>query len=103
MLGDAWEGVRWLIGTVLPSHCGMLMLEGGTLWLHSFPITEVNLTLSCPERAVSNQILILQSWANITWSLSVNNCHIQFLVGLSGTCMCVCVHEGMPVARGGWH
>ncbi|XP_061332468.1 endoglin [Pezoporus flaviventris] len=46
----------------------------------SFPITEVNLTLSCPERAVSNQILILQSWANITWSLSVNNCHIQFLV-----------------------
>ncbi|KAM6046817.1 LOW QUALITY PROTEIN: endoglin [Theristicus caerulescens] len=44
-------------------------------------ITEVNLSLSCPERAVSNQILILQSWANFTWSLSVNNnCHIQFLV-----------------------
>ncbi|KAM6371918.1 endoglin [Pluvialis apricaria] len=46
----------------------------------SFPITEVNLSLSCPERAVSNQILILQSRANLTWSLSVNNCHIQFLV-----------------------
>ncbi|NXV49428.1 EGLN protein, partial [Uria aalge] len=47
---------------------------------HSFPITEVNLSLSCPERTVSDQILILQSWANLTWSLSVNNCHIQFLV-----------------------
>ncbi|NXV85365.1 EGLN protein, partial [Calonectris borealis] len=46
----------------------------------SFPITEVNLSLSCPERADSNQILILQSRANLTWSLSVNNCHIQFLV-----------------------
>ncbi|NWW49386.1 EGLN protein, partial [Pedionomus torquatus] len=46
----------------------------------SFPVTEVNLSLSCPERAVSNQILILQSQANLTWSLSVNNCHIQFLV-----------------------
>ncbi|KAF1509437.1 Endoglin, partial [Eudyptula minor] len=46
----------------------------------SFPITEVNLSLSCPERAMSNQILILQSQANLTWSLSVNNCHIQFLV-----------------------
>ncbi|NXT49122.1 EGLN protein, partial [Pluvianellus socialis] len=44
------------------------------------PVTEVNLSLSCPERAVSNQILILQSRANLTWSLSVNNCHIQFLV-----------------------
>ncbi|NXV12319.1 EGLN protein, partial [Cepphus grylle] len=47
---------------------------------HSFPITEVNLSLSCPERTVSDQILILQSRANLTWSLSVNNCHIQFLV-----------------------
>ncbi|XP_074968185.1 endoglin [Phalacrocorax aristotelis] len=46
----------------------------------SSPITEVNLSLSCPERAMSNQILILQSRANLTWSLSVNNCHIQFLV-----------------------
>ncbi|KAM6193174.1 endoglin [Sarcoramphus papa] len=46
----------------------------------SSPITDVNLSLSCPERAVSNQILILQSLANVTWSLSVNNCHIQFLV-----------------------
>ncbi|NXI71826.1 EGLN protein, partial [Anseranas semipalmata] len=50
---------------------------------HSSPVTEVNLSLSCSERAVSNQILILQSRANLTWSLSVNNCHIQFLV--SGT------------------
>ncbi|NXT33002.1 EGLN protein, partial [Pelecanoides urinatrix] len=46
----------------------------------SSPITEVNLSLSCPERADSNQILILQSQANLTWSLSVNKCHIQFLV-----------------------
>uniref|UniRef100_A0A8D0G1V6 Endoglin n=1 Tax=Strix occidentalis caurina TaxID=311401 RepID=A0A8D0G1V6_STROC len=46
----------------------------------SSPITEVNLTLTCPERAMNNQILILQSRANITWSLSVNNCHIQFLL-----------------------
>ncbi|NXT91040.1 EGLN protein, partial [Anhinga rufa] len=46
----------------------------------SSPITEVNLSLSCPERTMSNQILILQSRANLTWSLSVNNCHIQFLV-----------------------
>ncbi|KFV73451.1 Endoglin, partial [Dryobates pubescens] len=43
-------------------------------------ITEVNLSLSCPEREMSNQILILQSQANLTWSLSVNNCHIQFSV-----------------------
>ncbi|XP_067165014.1 LOW QUALITY PROTEIN: endoglin [Apteryx mantelli] len=49
----------------------------------SSAITEVNLSLSCAEVAVSNQILILQSQANLTWSLSVNNCHIQFLV--SGT------------------
>ncbi|XP_037255832.1 endoglin [Falco rusticolus] len=46
----------------------------------SSPITEVNLTLSCPERAVNNQILILQSRTNLTWSLSVNNCSIQFIV-----------------------
>ncbi|NWX06387.1 EGLN protein, partial [Caloenas nicobarica] len=45
-------------------------------------VTEVNLSLSCPERAASNQsnqLLILQSRANLTWSLSVNNCHIQFM------------------------
>ncbi|KAK4811626.1 hypothetical protein QYF61_017017 [Mycteria americana] len=72
-------------------RCGMLMLEGEISWFCSSPITEVNLSLSCPERPVSNQILILQSRANLTWSLSVNNCHIQFLVGLSGTCVCVCV------------
>ncbi|XP_068011779.1 endoglin [Melanerpes formicivorus] len=46
----------------------------------SFLIREVNLSLSCPEREMSNQILILQSQANPTWSLSVNNCHIQFSV-----------------------
>ncbi|XP_068269987.1 endoglin [Nyctibius grandis] len=46
----------------------------------SSPVTEVNLSLSCPERAMSNQFLILQSRANLTWFLSVNNCHIQFLV-----------------------
>ncbi|NXQ89909.1 EGLN protein, partial [Nyctibius grandis] len=46
----------------------------------SSPVTEVNLSLSCPERAMSNQFLILQSQANLTWFLSVNNCHIQFLV-----------------------
>ncbi|KAM6315999.1 endoglin [Podargus strigoides] len=46
----------------------------------SSPITEVNLSLSCPEKAVSNQILILQSRANLTWSVSVEKCHIQFLV-----------------------
>ncbi|PKU31629.1 endoglin [Limosa lapponica baueri] len=45
----------------------------------SFPVAEVNLSLSCPEGAMNNQILILQSQANLTWSLSVNNCHIQFL------------------------
>lgn len=46
----------------------------------SSPVTEVNLSLSCPERVVSNQILILQSRANLTWFLSLNGCHIQFLV-----------------------
>ncbi|XP_009075313.1 PREDICTED: endoglin, partial [Acanthisitta chloris] len=46
----------------------------------SSPITEVNLSLRCPETHISNQILILQSRANFTWSLSVNKCHIQFLV-----------------------
>ncbi|KAM9176254.1 LOW QUALITY PROTEIN: endoglin [Mergus octosetaceus] len=50
---------------------------------HSSPVTEVNLSLSCPERAMSNHILILQSRANLTWILSANGCHIQFLV--SGT------------------
>ncbi|NXU36806.1 EGLN protein, partial [Drymodes brunneopygia] len=45
----------------------------------SSPITEVNLSLSCPEKSVGNQILILQSKANLTWSLSLK-CHIQLLV-----------------------
>ncbi|NXI92244.1 EGLN protein, partial [Psophia crepitans] len=52
----------------------------------SSPITEVNLSLSCPEKAVSNQILILQSRANLTWSLSVSKCNIHFLVGPSRMC-----------------
>ncbi|NXY64831.1 EGLN protein, partial [Callaeas wilsoni] len=45
----------------------------------SSPITEVNLSLSCPENSVGNQILILQSKANFTWSLSLK-CHIHLLV-----------------------
>ncbi|NXS52697.1 EGLN protein, partial [Brachypteracias leptosomus] len=46
----------------------------------SSPITKVNLTLTCPEKPVREQILILQSQANPTWFLSVNKCHIQLLV-----------------------
>ncbi|NXW56204.1 EGLN protein, partial [Eurystomus gularis] len=46
----------------------------------SSSITEVNLTLTCPESTVREQILILQSQTNPTWFLSVNNCHIQLLV-----------------------
>ncbi|NWX90761.1 EGLN protein, partial [Nothoprocta pentlandii] len=46
---------------------------------HSSAITEVNLSLNCARVAGDNQILILQSHVNLTWSLSVNNCHIQFL------------------------
>ncbi|XP_050175936.1 endoglin isoform X2 [Myiozetetes cayanensis] len=42
-------------------------------------ITEVNLSLSCPENHVSNQILILQSRANLTWSLSFKKCNIQVM------------------------
>ncbi|NWV32821.1 EGLN protein, partial [Grantiella picta] len=44
-----------------------------------FPITDVNLTLSCPENSAGNQILILQSKANFTWYLS-SECPIQLLV-----------------------
>ncbi|NWI53006.1 EGLN protein, partial [Calyptomena viridis] len=43
-------------------------------------ITEVNLSLSCPERPVSSQILILKSRANFTWSLSFKKGHIKVLV-----------------------
>ncbi|XP_009977688.1 PREDICTED: endoglin, partial [Tauraco erythrolophus] len=46
----------------------------------SSSVTKVNLSLNCTERAMSNQLLILQSRANLNWSFSVNNCHIQFLV-----------------------
>ncbi|NWS94085.1 EGLN protein, partial [Mionectes macconnelli] len=42
-------------------------------------ITEVNLSLSCPENHLSNQILILQSRANLTWSLSFKKCNIQVM------------------------
>ncbi|NWW00962.1 EGLN protein, partial [Oreocharis arfaki] len=45
----------------------------------SSPIKEVNLSLSCPENSVDNQMLILKSEANFTWSLSLK-CHIQLLV-----------------------
>ncbi|NWW31579.1 EGLN protein, partial [Panurus biarmicus] len=45
----------------------------------SSPITEVNLSLRCPENSAGNQILILQSKANFTWSLSLK-CHIHLLV-----------------------
>ncbi|XP_017600913.1 PREDICTED: endoglin [Corvus brachyrhynchos] len=45
----------------------------------SSPIKEVNLSLSCPEKSVGNQMLILQSKANFTWSLSLK-CYIQLLV-----------------------
>ncbi|NXB63644.1 EGLN protein, partial [Struthidea cinerea] len=45
----------------------------------SSPIKEVNLSLSCPEKSVGNQMLILQSKVNFTWSLSVK-CHIHLLV-----------------------
>ncbi|NWV26955.1 EGLN protein, partial [Origma solitaria] len=45
----------------------------------SFPITEVNLSVICPENSAGNQILILQSKANFTWSLS-SKCPIQLLV-----------------------
>uniref|UniRef100_A0A8D2QL36 Endoglin n=1 Tax=Zosterops lateralis melanops TaxID=1220523 RepID=A0A8D2QL36_ZOSLA len=45
----------------------------------SSPITEVNLSLSCPKNYAGNQILILQSKANLTWSLS-SMCNIQLLV-----------------------
>lgn len=80
------------------------LIYGGMSWFSSSLVTEVNLSLSCPERAASNQsnqLLILQSRANLTWSLSVNNCHIQFMVGLSGTCVFVCVRVSHP-RQGGW-
>ncbi|NWZ20031.1 EGLN protein, partial [Asarcornis scutulata] len=50
---------------------------------HSSPVTEVNLSLSCPEPATGNHILILQSRANLTWILSPTSCNIQLLA--SGT------------------
>ncbi|KAM7033688.1 endoglin isoform 2-T2 [Acridotheres tristis] len=44
----------------------------------SSPITEVNLTLTCPQNSV-NQMLILQSKVNFTWSLSLM-CNMQLLI-----------------------
>ncbi|XP_032056412.1 endoglin [Aythya fuligula] len=46
---------------------------------HSSPVTEVNLSLSCPEPATGSHILILQSRANLTWILSPTSCNIQLL------------------------
>uniref|UniRef100_A0A8C9EH20 Endoglin n=1 Tax=Pavo cristatus TaxID=9049 RepID=A0A8C9EH20_PAVCR len=46
----------------------------------SLPITEVNLTLSCPEQQLNNQILLLQGPANLTWILMLNSCSLNFLV-----------------------
>lgn len=71
--------------------------KGGISWFCSSLITEVNLSLSCPERR--KQILILQSQANLTWSLSVNNCDIQLLVGLSRTFIHVPSPRGLPAAQ----
>uniref|UniRef100_H0YZD8 Endoglin n=1 Tax=Taeniopygia guttata TaxID=59729 RepID=H0YZD8_TAEGU len=48
----------------------------------SSSITEVNLSVSCPQNSAGNQILILQSKANFTWFLS-SKCNIHLLV--SGT------------------
>ncbi|NXO79140.1 EGLN protein, partial [Sitta europaea] len=45
----------------------------------SSSITEVNLSLSCPQNSAGNQILILQSKANFTWYLS-SKCSIQLMV-----------------------
>ncbi|XP_039575976.1 endoglin isoform X1 [Passer montanus] len=45
----------------------------------SSSITEVNLSLSCPQNSAGNQILMLQSKANFTWSL-FSECNIQLLV-----------------------
>ncbi|NXL89493.1 EGLN protein, partial [Alectura lathami] len=64
---------------------------------HSSPITEVNLSLSCPERAVSNLTLILQSQANLTWFLSANNCDVQFLVSGPYKIMSI---STMPLIKG---
>ncbi|NXH57473.1 EGLN protein, partial [Rhabdornis inornatus] len=44
----------------------------------SSPITEVNLSLRCPQNS-GNEMLILQSKANFTWSLSTE-CNIRLLV-----------------------
>ncbi|XP_053818298.1 endoglin isoform X1 [Vidua chalybeata] len=44
----------------------------------SSSITEVNLSVSCPQNFAGNQILILKSKANFTWSLS-SKCNIQLL------------------------
>ncbi|RLW00521.1 hypothetical protein DV515_00008872 [Chloebia gouldiae] len=45
----------------------------------SSSITEVNLSVSCRQNSAENQILILQSKANFTWSVS-SMCNIHLLV-----------------------
>ncbi|NXQ20527.1 EGLN protein, partial [Peucedramus taeniatus] len=45
----------------------------------SSSITEVNVSLSCPRNSADNQILILQSKANFTWSVS-SECNIHLLI-----------------------
>ncbi|KAI6075944.1 endoglin [Aix galericulata] len=77
-LGEPGEGVgvSWRPRT---RRSEGLRLEGVSCSCSS-PVTEVNLSLSCPEPATGNHILILQSRANFTWILSPNSCHISFLV-----------------------
>lgn len=105
VLGDAWEGVGAshqqsfpILGWVWDMPVWVLMLWGIS-WLCSSSITEVNLSLRCPKRAVSNQIFILQSRANLTWFISVDKCDVQFLVGLSG----MCVPLTTPPRKYRWH
>ncbi|XP_005055535.2 PREDICTED: endoglin [Ficedula albicollis] len=45
----------------------------------SSSITEVNLSVKCPRNSADDQMLILQSKANFTWSLS-SECNIHLLV-----------------------
>ncbi|NXR23668.1 EGLN protein, partial [Cinclus mexicanus] len=46
----------------------------------SSPITEVKLSLGCPQNSAGDQMLILQSKANFTWFLTLEECNIQLLV-----------------------
>ncbi|NXG17523.1 EGLN protein, partial [Grallaria varia] len=42
-------------------------------------ISQVNLSMSCPKNLFNNQILILQSRANFSWSVHLDHCNIQVL------------------------